>query len=119
MKNKIGERIRRIRAGKGYSQANIAEDLGITSGAYAKIERGETDASISRLMQIAKSLEVNVAEFLEDGPANTKENKINYGYASKEEVESLAAAVYKLTKEVEKLRLELPKASATKKSKSK
>ena len=111
VKNKIGERIRKIREGKGYSQANVAEDLEITPGAYAKIERGETDTPTSRLFQIAKSLDVSVRDlFADEQPATVKENKTpNYGYASKEEVQDLAAAVYKLTKEVEKLRQELPK----------
>jgi transcriptional regulator with XRE-family HTH domain len=110
VKNNIGERIRKIRERKGYSQANVAEDLAITPGAYAKIERGETDAPTSRLLQIAKSLEVEVAEFFSDArvPA-IKENKINYGYASKEDVESLAKLVHSLAKEIEKLRQELPK----------
>ena len=115
MKQKIADRIRTIRTLKRLTQENVADEIGITHGAYAKIERGETDPNTNRLSEIAKVLKVDISEFFEDA----KENKINYGYASKEEVESLAAAVYKLTKEVEKLRLELPKASATKKSKSK
>ncbi len=100
---KIGEKIRSIRAGKGYSQANIAEDLDITPGAYAKIERGETDANTSRLLQIAKILEVNITEFFEDSPSfQDKQN--DYGYAAKDEVRTLAETVQTLTKEIEKLR---------------
>ena len=53
MKEQIGQRIRRIRASQGFNQAGIAEELGITPDAYAKIERGETDPSISRLYQVA------------------------------------------------------------------
>jgi len=97
----IGEKIRRIRAGKGYSQANIAEDLGITPGAYAKIERGETDASANRLLQIAKILEVNITDFFTDPTTDEKQNP--YGYATKDEVRSLAENIDKLTRQVEKL----------------
>lgn len=116
MNKKIGERIRKIRTIKGYSQANIAEDLGITHGAYAKIERGETDANSSRLIQIAKILEVNVSEFFED-PANIKEHKSAYGYASKEEVDRLSQAVLALIKEFENFRREFaPKKKLSKKT---
>lgn len=39
----IGDKIRNMRTIKGYSQENMAEMLGISVTAYAKIERGETD----------------------------------------------------------------------------
>ncbi len=97
----IGEKIRRIRAGKGYSQANIAEDLGITPGAFAKIERGETDANTSRLLQIAKILEVNITEFFEDPITGEKQNP--YGYATKEELRTIAENVDKLAGQIQKL----------------
>lgn len=118
---KIGERIRRIRAGKGLSQANIAEDLGITSGAYAKIERGETDASSSRLMKIAEVLEVNVIDFFEDVAANKfMEEKNPYGFATKEEVNNLNKNIQSLLREFEKLKSELnQKKSAESKKKKK
>jgi transcriptional regulator with XRE-family HTH domain len=98
----IGEKIRSIRASKGYSQANIAEDLGITAGAYAKIERGETDANTSRLLQIAKILEVNITEFFAD-PTTKEKQDPGYGYATKEEVRSLSEKVDNLTGQIQKL----------------
>jgi transcriptional regulator with XRE-family HTH domain len=113
---KIGERIRRIRAGKGLSQANVAEDLGITSGAYAKIERGETDASSSRLMKIAEVLEVNIRDFFEDVSANkVMEEKNPYGFATKEEVNTLSKNIQALMREFEKLKMELTSKSSIKK----
>lgn len=44
----------------------MAVELDITPGAYAKIERGETDPSVTRLIQIAGILEVDVAIFFKD-----------------------------------------------------
>lgn len=107
---KLGEKIRRLRAMKGYSQANIAEDLGITPGAYAKIERGEIDPNTARLYEIAKSLDVPVTDFFDDKPkTNAKEPKPDYGYATKDELSEITHALLKLTRVVEKLQEELPK----------
>jgi len=117
-KTPIGERIRRIRASKGYSQANVAEDLGITSGAYAKIERGETDPSAGRLIQIADILQVRITDFFEEQVAAAE--RINsYGFASREEVESLTKVVQTLVKEVEKLRQDILPQRTSKKNKKK
>ncbi len=107
---KLGDKIRKLRAMKGYSQANIAEDLGITPGAYAKIERGEIDPNTARLYEIAKSLDVAITEFFDDKPKTTaKETKPDYGYATKSEVADLAHAILKLTKAVERIEEQLPK----------
>ena len=56
----LGEKTKTFRAAKGYSQENMAKLLNISSTAYAKIERGETDVNFSRLEQIAKAFEVKV-----------------------------------------------------------
>lgn len=70
MKKTIGYRIRKLREQKDYSQGNMATELGITPGAYAKIERGETDPSATRLMQIANILEVDVTTFFKESATN-------------------------------------------------
>ena len=115
---KLGEKIRRLRAMKGYSQANIAEDLGITPGAYAKIERGEIDPNTARLYEIAKSLDVAVTEFFDDKAKTTaKESKPEYGYATKEELSDVMHAILKLTKAVERIEEQLPKKKAVVKKK--
>jgi transcriptional regulator with XRE-family HTH domain len=112
---KIGERIRRIRVIKNYSQANVAEDLGMTTGAYAKIERGETDANISRLFGIAEALEVNITEFFEDPrPPQLMENPNPYGFATKDEVQNLSRSIQTLLSEFEKLKMELQNVPAKK-----
>ena len=117
MKQKIADRIRTIRTLKRLTQENVADELGISHGAYAKIERGETDPNTSRLLEIAKILKVDVTEFFEETTVSIKENKINYGFATKDEVESLAKSVHNLAKEIEKLRQELPKAPIVKRKK--
>jgi transcriptional regulator with XRE-family HTH domain len=44
----------------------MADHLGLTAGAYAKIERGETDPSITRLFEIARVLKSDVMNFIKD-----------------------------------------------------
>jgi transcriptional regulator with XRE-family HTH domain len=65
----VGHRIRKIRESKDLNQQNMADKLAITAGAYAKIERGETDPSITRLFEIATILKTDVMNFIKD--ANT------------------------------------------------
>ena len=65
----VGHRIRKIREAKDFNQQNMADKLGITAGAYAKIERGETDPSISRLFEIAEVLKVDIISLIQDKPS--------------------------------------------------
>ncbi|MDP1800867.1 MAG: helix-turn-helix transcriptional regulator [Bacteroidota bacterium] len=116
MNKKVGEKIRQLRAVSGLSQDNVAEEIGMSSGNYGKIERGEIDVSSTHLMKIAKTLKVNVSDFFEEKKANIKETKTDYGFATKEELSEIAQAVQLLTKEIAKLREEIPssKSSAAK-----
>ena len=63
----LTEKLRTLRAVKGYSQENMGASLNISKTAYAEIERGETDVSFSRLEQIAKVFELTVPEFMNIG----------------------------------------------------
>jgi transcriptional regulator with XRE-family HTH domain len=62
----VGYRIRKIREAKDLSQQQMADHLGLTAGAYAKIERGETDPSISRLFEIAGILKSDIMHLIQD-----------------------------------------------------
>ena len=106
MKKDIGYRIRKLREGKDYTQDNMAGELGITAGAYAKIERGETDPSITRLMRIAEILEVDIITFLKENPTHSKvEEPISpYGFASKADVEKLMQLIKQMSSEIEQLK---------------
>ena len=108
VKKDIGTRIRKIRESKDYTQDNMAAELEITAGAYAKIERGETDPSITRLLQIAEILKVDIVSFLKDAPAlpfAVEESKPAYGtYATKDDVDNLTKTIKQLQKEIEKLK---------------
>lgn len=68
----VGHRIRKIREAKDLNQQDMADKLEITAGAYAKIERGETDPSVSRLFQIATILKTDVVNFIKDASTDPK-----------------------------------------------
>jgi transcriptional regulator with XRE-family HTH domain len=61
------DKIRAFRTIKNFSQENLAQMLGISLTAYAKLERGETEMSYTRLEQIAKAMEVRVVDLLNFG----------------------------------------------------
>jgi transcriptional regulator with XRE-family HTH domain len=60
----LSDKIKFIRSSKGWTQEDIAEKLGISTHAYAKIERGETDVNFSRLQQIAQVMEIELPHLL-------------------------------------------------------
>ena len=109
MKESIGYRIRKLRELKDYTQDNMGAELGITAGAYAKIERDETDPSAKRLMQIAEILEVDVTYFFQKNGGDQKMLDINttYGPASKYEFDQLTYLVESLKREIEKIKLDI------------
>ncbi|HAI67921.1 MAG TPA: hypothetical protein DCM38_00620, partial [Gammaproteobacteria bacterium] len=54
----LPKKLKLIRSFKNWTQEEVAEKLGISTHAYAKIERGETDVNLSRLQQIAKVMDI-------------------------------------------------------------
>jgi len=60
----IGEKIRKIRDLKGLSQENMAELMGLSLPAYADIERGKKDVTLSRLEKIAEKLGVTLNDIM-------------------------------------------------------
>jgi transcriptional regulator with XRE-family HTH domain len=61
----VGKKVYEKRKEKQLTQEQIAELLGMTPAGYAKIERGLSNFSISRLMEIAKKLEIELDEILQ------------------------------------------------------
>ena len=62
----LREKIKQKRKERGYSQDYMANQLGITTSAYSKIERGETRIDIDRLKQLSETLETDVIDLLSD-----------------------------------------------------
>ncbi|WP_316829769.1 helix-turn-helix transcriptional regulator [Pedobacter aquatilis] len=65
MKN-IGENIKQSRISLGLSQADAAKLLKISTPAFCKIETGQTDLNISRLLQISKAFKISVAQLIDE-----------------------------------------------------
>lgn len=111
MKETIGKRIRKIRESKDYSQQNVADALEITTSSYSKIERGETEASASKLVKIAEILEVPVGDFFVDIGQSQKisDPAQLYGFATKSDIEELVKMINAVTKDVAQLKTKLSK----------
>ena len=62
----INEKIKRLREGKHWSQEEMAQKLNMSKNGYAKIERGETSASLGRLEQVAAVFGIGLCELLAD-----------------------------------------------------
>lgn len=61
---KVGEKIKKLRELKNYTQQHVADELELSLSGYGKIERDETDISISRLEKIAAVLGVDISSIL-------------------------------------------------------
>lgn len=71
MNKNIGEKIRKIRAEKHYSQARMAEMLGVSQQAYSKYENGLTSMSFETALQLAEILDISLDELGLDYRNNT------------------------------------------------
>jgi len=60
----LGKKIRLLRHQKGWSQEDVALQLGISIPAFSKIETGITDVNLSRLEQISKLFNLTTVQML-------------------------------------------------------
>lgn len=60
----IGKQIKQLRELRNYTQSYVAKELDLSLSGYSKLERDETDITISRLKQIAKVLDTDLATLL-------------------------------------------------------
>lgn len=82
LSQKIGNKLRLLRTEKGLRQEDMAEKLSLSVSAYAKLERGETDITLSRIEQIAgfyglKPLEIINIEKKSDFAFTNNQNNSN------------------------------------------
>lgn len=98
----IGGNIRQLRLDKGKGQTEVAKALGISVAALSKIENGQTDINLSRLIQIAKYFEVSVTAILsKDIPATIQQPQNTAEISSlKKLIADKDAEIMKLQKKV-------------------
>lgn len=63
IKSNVHINIRKIRELKSLTREFVAEEVKMSMSGYGKIERGEVDLTVSKLIEIAKVLDVSV-EFI-------------------------------------------------------
>lgn len=61
---KLLENIATIRKNKGLSQEYVASKIGLKQASYSLIEKGSRSLDYSRLLQIAKALDVSVIDII-------------------------------------------------------
>jgi len=94
----IGDRIKQSRLALGLSQADAAKKLDISTPAFCKIETGQTDLNISRLLQISKTLNVPVMQLI-NGQSVTSDSSEALAALKKELIEK-EEEINKLRKKV-------------------
>ena len=98
MKSSIGANIKQHRVALGWSQADAAQKLKISTPAFCKIETDQTDLNISRLQQIAKLFKVSVNQLIDNGDQGVSSS------VSNEEVIALKKELMEREEEMNKLR---------------
>ena len=69
----VGEKIRRLRSAKGYSQEKFAQACGLDRTYIGGIERGERNLGLKNVMKIARTLGVRPSRLLEEISFDRKE----------------------------------------------
>lgn len=76
MKLRIGHKLLRIRNERQMTQTEFSEFLGLSSSAYNRLERGETQADVDQIKHYADLLNISPYELI---PENTLFNNTNHG----------------------------------------
>lgn len=84
----IGNYLRVLRATKNLSQENLAGELKLSVAAYSNLERGKTEFTIGRIMQIARIFKIDWKELI-DAAIQGNDQKKNPLYHLEEEVKQL------------------------------
>jgi transcriptional regulator with XRE-family HTH domain len=62
----IGDKLRKLRIGKGYSQEYLAEVLAVSQKTYSNMENNKSSISIKTLKKIAEEYKIDLIELLSD-----------------------------------------------------
>lgn len=66
----IGERLRKLRLGRGESLAPVAKAAGVSVGFLSALERGHMSASVSTLRRLARFYRVNILSLFDPSQSN-------------------------------------------------
>jgi transcriptional regulator with XRE-family HTH domain len=93
----IGEKVKKLRELKNFTQEYMASNLGITPSGYGKIERDESDVSYQKLEKIASVLGINVEDivnFNEKMVFNVMHNHTGNGYVVQNGISEKESKLY-------------------------
>jgi len=65
IQQKFGNRVRKLRKGKGWSQEEFADECGLHRTYIGAIERGERNVSLNNIHAIAKAFGISVKELFD------------------------------------------------------
>ena len=107
---KIGERIKALRLKQEWSQQDLAKYTGISASHISSIERGESDFSVTYLVQLANAFRIPT-DFLLRGEVYTAQSAIVVfsniiADCSMAEIEVLTETTYNLKQNLRKHMLE-------------
>jgi transcriptional regulator with XRE-family HTH domain len=68
----LGARIRDARSAQKITLNALSEATGLSAGFLSRLERGETNASISNLIAISSALHIGLRDFFEETPAEPR-----------------------------------------------
>ncbi len=84
MKCKIGSVVKKHRQIKGYSQENMAMDLGLSQSQYSRRESGKIQFTIAEIMKIAVLLDIDLDVLLGKEQSSHAKNTTPINYKEKD-----------------------------------
>ena len=105
--------IKKVRELRNLTREQMSSDLNMSLSGYAKIERGETEITITRLHQIAELLEVSISALLNFdtarvlSPIAPQTQAANLGQTQMQDSDLRDRYIQFLEKEVQRLNLQL------------
>ncbi len=97
---KVTEKIRSMRKSKNWTQEEMAEKLNMCVNAYAKIERGETNALNPKLEKIAQAFGIETLDLLTSQDKNVYLGNDNLSY-------NIIGSSNEMAFEIQKLQMQL------------
>lgn len=110
MRTRIGSRLKHLREERKMNQEDFANLLGVSTSAYARMERNETSPDLSQILRWSEILNVPVQEFLpenitfqannENGNVGIVLGNVNYYTENNDVVKELEAENLRLRQEI-------------------
>ncbi|HLJ90778.1 MAG TPA: helix-turn-helix transcriptional regulator [Candidatus Angelobacter sp.] len=66
IREKLGERVRRLREKRGWSQETLAHETGFGRSFMSAIERGKKDLRLSTLCKLANIFEITLTQLIKN-----------------------------------------------------